>query len=64
MSEHHLWINQGKGRFINEATIRGCAIDASGRKKAGMGTEIFDANFDGYPDILVVNMENQSDSFL
>ena len=63
MSEHHLWINQGKGRFINEATIRGCAIDASGRKKAGMGTEIFDANFDGYPDILVVNMENQSDSF-
>jgi enediyne biosynthesis protein E4 len=63
MSEHHLWINQGNGRFINEANIRGCAIDNSGNKKAGMGTEIFDADFDGDPDILVVNMENQSDSF-
>ncbi len=62
MSEHHLWINQGDGRFINEADIRGCAIDGTGNKKAGMGTEIFDADHDGDPDILVVNMENQSDS--
>ena len=63
MSEHHLWINLGNGRFINEANIRGCAIDGTGSTKAGMGTEIFDADFDGDPDILVVNMENQSDSF-
>jgi len=63
MSEHHLWMNQGNGRFINEADIRGCAIDGTGSMKAGMGTEIFDADFDGDPDILVVNMENQSDSF-
>ncbi|MBC8203301.1 MAG: CRTAC1 family protein [Planctomycetes bacterium] len=62
MSEHHLWINQGDGTFKNEAEVRGCAIDGSGNKKAGMGTEIFDADQDGDPDILVVNMENQSDS--
>ncbi|MDP7008642.1 MAG: CRTAC1 family protein [Phycisphaerales bacterium] len=62
MSPHHLWINQCDGSFANEAMKRGCAIDSSGSKKAGMGTEIFDADFDGDPDILVVNMENQSDS--
>ncbi|MDP6693041.1 MAG: CRTAC1 family protein, partial [Phycisphaerales bacterium] len=62
MTEHHLWINRGGGRFVNEAQLRGCAIDSSGNRKAGMGTEVFDVDFDGDPDILVVNMENQSDS--
>jgi len=63
MTEHHLWINQGDGTFLEEAALRGCAIDASGKRKAGMGTEVFDADFDGDPDILVVNMDGQSDSF-
>jgi len=62
MSDHHLWINKGNGHFINEAGFRGCARDSSGTLKAGMGTEIFDVDFDGDPDILVVNMEGQEDS--
>lgn len=58
-----LWINQGEGRFQNQALEAGCAVDRDGMAKAGMGTCTADPNHDGKVDVLVVNMYGQSDSF-
>ena len=60
---NQLWINQGDGTFVDEALLRGCAIDEHGKAKAGMGVVPTDADDDGDLDLLVVNLFSQSDSF-
>lgn len=60
---NHLWLNQGGGRFQDDALVRGCAVDQDGRAKAGMGVHAVDLDDDGDLDLLVVNLENESDSF-
>ena len=60
---NQLWINQGTGRFIDEALLRGCALDEHGQAKAGMGVVVSDIDDDGDEDLLVVNFEGQTDSF-
>ena len=60
---NQLWINNGAGSFVNEALLRGCALDENGLAKAGMGVAVADVDYDGDFDLLVVNMEGQTDSF-
>jgi hypothetical protein len=60
---NQLWLNQGNGRFHDDALARGCAIDQDGRAKAGMGVHAVDVDDDGDLDLLVVNLEHESDSF-
>jgi hypothetical protein len=60
---NQLWLNQGDGTFVDEALLRGCALDEHGATKAGMGVASADLNDDGNLDLLVVNLVNQSDSF-
>jgi hypothetical protein len=60
---NQLWMNQGDGTFVDEALLRGCAIDEHGRTKAGMGTQAADPDDDGDLDLVVVNLKTQSDSF-
>ena len=60
---NQLWINHGDGRFIDEALLRGCALDEHGQTKAGMGVVVGDIDDDGDEDLLVVNFEGQTDSF-
>lgn len=60
---NQLWINDGAGKFVNEALLRGCALDENGLAKAGMGVAVADVDYDGDFDLLVVNMEGQTDSF-
>jgi len=57
-----LWMNQRDGTFIDEATARGCAVDANGIAKAGMGVTLADIDIDGDFDILVCNLLAESDS--
>ena len=57
-----LWINQGGLRFRDEALARGCAVDASGIAKAGMGVAAEDLDGDGDAELLVVNFETETDS--
>ena len=58
-----LWRTAGGLAFTDEALAAGCAVDASGLEKAGMGVGIADVDGDGDEDLLVGNIEGESDSF-
>ncbi|MEM7230098.1 MAG: CRTAC1 family protein [Planctomycetota bacterium] len=58
----HLWVNHGDGTFTEEAMQRGCAIDLSGHAKAGMGVTAGDIDDDGDLDVLVCNLQRETDS--
>jgi len=60
---NHLWLNQGNGRFKESALAAGCALDQDGTAKSGMGVYAVDADDDGDLDLLVVNLDGESDSF-
>jgi len=60
---NHLWMNRGGGRFEDTALTMGVAIDLDGRPKAGMGVSLADVDGDGDLDLLVVNLDGESDSF-
>jgi len=60
---NHLWMNLGNGRFAERALVSGVALDQDGRAKAGMGVHVADVDGDADHDLLVVNLDGESDSF-
>ena len=60
---NQLWRNNGDGTFRDVAMESGAAVDGGGEAKAGMGIAAADVDDDGDSDLLVVNLETQSDSF-
>ena len=60
---NQLWINQGQGRFEDRALVMGTAVDEDGTAKSGMGVDAKDVDDDGDEDLLVVNLDGESDSF-
>jgi enediyne biosynthesis protein E4 len=60
---NHLWLNQGGGRFREAALAMGCALDQDGVAKSGMGVDAVDVDDDGDADLIVVNLDGESDSF-
>lgn len=62
MTVNQLWINRGGLGFVDMAGAMGVAVDGYGTAKAGMGVAAADIDDDGDADILVVNLEGQSDS--
>ena len=57
------WVNEGNLRFTDQATLWGSAVDEHGVAKAGMGVSAADIDNDGDTDMMVVNLEGQTDSF-
>lgn len=69
---NQLWLNQGEGRFVDDAPLRGCALNSMGVPRAGMGVVAVDLLQHGWLDLFVTHLVgegnglflNQSGSFL
>jgi hypothetical protein len=56
---NHLWINRGDGTFVNEAELRGCAVNADGAPEAGMGVAVGDFDGTGRAAIFVTQLTRE-----
>lgn len=59
---NHLWINQQNGKFENEAALRGVAYDSVGQGQGSMGVAAGDLNNDAIPDLVVTNLDGESNA--
>ena len=60
---NQLWINQGNMRFVDKSFEWGSAMDNQGIAKAGMGIVAGDFDDDHDFDLLIVNIEGETDSY-
>jgi hypothetical protein len=61
---NQLWRNDGKGRFTEIGLLAGIAYSEDGRSEAGMGTDAGDYDGDGWQDLLVANLDYETNSVL
>ena len=54
-----LYINQGNGKFVDEALIRGAALDDNGKALSGMGVASADYLHEGLPAIFRTNFSDE-----
>ena len=57
-----LYINQGNGKFEEEAVLRGAAFDENGKAMSGMGATAADYNLDGHQDIFRSNFSDERET--
>ena len=60
--DNQLWLNRGDGSFVDEALLRGCAVNALGQREAGMGVDAADFDADGDEDLFVTNLTAESNT--
>lgn len=59
---NQLWINQGNGRFLNEAVLAGAAVNVDGVAEASMGVDVADFDGDGDEDIFLAHLSRQTNT--
>jgi hypothetical protein len=59
---NHLWINQRDGTFKEEAVKRGIAYNCLGRTEAKMGIAVGDVDGDGFFDVLVTHLTEETNT--
>ena len=57
--ENHLFVNDGKGKFLESALIAGLAMDYQGKHQASMGVEVVDVNGDTHQDLVVTSFSEE-----
>ena len=57
-----LFINNGKGRFTEQALLMGVGFNGNGLAEAGMGVDFGDVNRDGWLDIFVTNFSGETNT--
>lgn len=61
---NQLWRNDGEGQFREVGLLAGIAYSEDGRSEAGMGTDAGDYDGDGRIDLLVSNLDYETNSVL
>ena len=59
---NQLWVNQGDGRFVDDALLAGCALNIHGVAEAGMGVSTVDVDDDGDLDIFLSHLRNETNT--
>jgi len=59
---NQLWINQGDGRFRNEAMLAGVALNMEGAPEASMGVDAADIDDDGDLDLFMTHLTSQTNT--
>ena len=54
-----LFINQGKGRFVDNGLLAGVAYNPFGVARSGMGVDAADYDQDGWIDLFVANVDHE-----
>lgn len=57
--ENHLLVNDGNGRFTEDALFAGLAYDFRGKAQASMGVDLADFNADGLEDLAVTSFSEE-----
>jgi hypothetical protein len=57
-----MWLNQGDGRFVDDALLAGTAVNADGVAEASMGIAVGDFDMDGDADIFVTHDVKESNT--
>ena len=60
---NQLWINQGNGKFVDDAMIRGCAVNTFGMPRAGMGVVAVDLQERGWLDLFVTHLVGEGNGW-
>ena len=60
MTANHLYVNQHDGAFKDLSLASGAGFSVNGAVQAGMGTDAGDLNGDGRPDLIVTNLDFQT----
>jgi hypothetical protein len=61
-TENQLWLNQGDGRFVDDAVLAGCAVNRHGLPEASMGVAGEDFDDDGDVDIFLSHLTGETNT--
>ena len=60
---NNLWINQGDGKFVDDALFAGCSVNAQGKAEASMGVDAADFDGDGDLDLFMTHLTGETNTF-
>jgi hypothetical protein len=58
-----LYRNEGNGKFVDLGLLGGVCCDENGKPESSMGVDVGDVDGDGFLDIVVTNLSNETNQF-